>query len=413
MQAFRLAWRNVWRNPRRTAITGAAVILSTAITIMTVGLMAGIIQNAVDNTTNIALGEAQVHAPRYRAKRSFYDAIPNVAQILAAARRNGIDAAPRAFGAGLASVGSKSAGALYWGVELAAERAAFTLTEQVTAGRFLSPGRRRADAEGRPVREAVLGRRLARSLEARIGSELVAVVQAADGSIGNELFVVCGILKSVSDEVDRGAVIVHRADFDELFVAGGRVHEIALNSHGRLAPEALVAALKPAAGKMEALPWKKLNPTIAEWMKTEDAMLGLVGIVFYLSAALGVLNSMLMAVFERTREFGVIKALGGSPWRIVRDVCTEALLIGVVGAAIGAALGLAGGVYLSRVGIDLTRFGSLVFGGVAFDPIWRAVITPKIVIEPMIVMSIVVLVAGLYPAIRAGRLSPLRALNEP
>jgi ABC-type antimicrobial peptide transport system permease subunit len=97
----------------------------------------------------------------------------------------------------------------------------------------------------------------------------------------------------------------------------------------------------------------------------------------------------------------------------VRDVCAEALLVGCCAAPLGAALGLGLGVYLERVGIDLSAFGSLVFAGVAFDPIWRAALTPAMILKPMIAMCLAVVVAGLYPAIRAARLRPLRALHEP
>jgi ABC-type lipoprotein release transport system permease subunit len=241
VQVFHHAWRNLWRNGRRTAITLAAVMLSTAILVVTRALMQGMAEGAIRNATALGVGEVQVHAPGYLTGRSFYQALPDPAGVLAAARAGGVAAAPRSYGYGLVAHDTKSAGAVFWGLDPAVERATFDLAAHVVSGSFLA---------AQSARGAVIGRKLARSLGAGVGDELVVVVQAADGSLGNELYTVAGVLEAVGEEIDRSAVLVHRADFEELFVAGGRVHEVALNSRGRLPLGALAAfAARAARGR--------------------------------------------------------------------------------------------------------------------------------------------------------------------
>ncbi|RME24773.1 MAG: ABC transporter permease, partial [Deltaproteobacteria bacterium] len=169
--------------------------------------------------------------------------------------------------------------------------------------------------------------------------------------------------------------------------------------------------LRPAAGGAELLTWKQILPQLGDLVQLFDATIWLFGLIFMLAAALGVVNTLLMSTFERIREFGVLKALGAGPWRIVRDVACEAYLLALLSTAIGLVVGLAASAYFRKYGIDLTGLGGdITFSGVAFNPIWRATITPKIVWIPVVSMWVVCVLAALYPAAKAARLDPVRAL---
>jgi len=408
MLTVRLAWRNLWRNRRRTVITVAAVALNTAVLIASYGLMDGMVVDTVHNITYLTVGDAQAHAPGYRREHSLYQDLQDPQALLAAADRAGIGAAPRAYGFGLVSSGSKSAGARFWGVVPARELQAFELARQLRQGRFLDEVS--LPAGKRPV---VLGNKLARSLHATVGSELVAVVQAVDGSLGNELFTVVGVLKTAGEDIDRTAAIIRHDDFAELFVSGGRVHEIAFNARGRLTPEQVVTLLQPAAAGAELLTWKKILPQLADMVQLFDAVIWIFGLIFMLAAALGVVNTLLMSTFERIHEFGVLKALGAGPLRIVRDVAAEAFLLALLSTLIGVAVGVVATVYLQHHGIDLSGLGGdITFGGVAFNPIWRATLTARIVWVPVVSMWLVCVLAALYPAAKAARLNVVRALTH-
>jgi ABC-type lipoprotein release transport system permease subunit len=413
MNVLRIAWRNIWRNSRRTTITVAAVALNTAILIVSYGLMYGMLEDTVHNITHMVVGDAQIHAPEYRADHSFYKTIPDPEKIIAAAQKDGIDAAPRSYGFGLVSVGHKSAGALFWGVDPVLESKALELAGQLKAGEFLSK-KRELPQEGQiRKREIVLGRKLAKSLHADLGAEIVAVVQAADGSLGNELFVVKGILKTVGDEIDRSAAITHKDDFEDLFVSGGRIHEIALNAHGKFTPDQVVAQLEPVAKDLEVLAWTGIIPSLADMVQMFDASMWIFGFIFFLAAGLGVMNTMLMATFERMREFGMLKAMGATPWRIIRDVSSEAFMLALFSTVIGLVIGIASNYYFHIWGIDLSGVGGdVVVSGVAFNPIWKATMNVESFASIVLVMWIVCLLATLYPAVKAARLDPVRAMTH-
>lgn len=405
MNSLQYGWRNLWRNTRRTCITLAAVCLSTAILMASYGLMDGLMQHAVSNATNLVVGEVQVHAQGYRADHSIYKALNEPDLILQAAKQKNVAAAPRRYGYGLVAVGTKSAGARFWGVEPASERTTFDLAQHLQEGRFLSETSQRG---------VVLGQKLARSLQAQIGSEIVVVVQAADGSLGNDLYTVTGILKAAGDSIDRNAALIHAADFVELFVSGERIHEVAFNSRGMVSPEGLTALLSIAAPEEEIKSWRQLMPEVSDMVNLFDAFIWIFGLIFLLAAGMGVMNTMLMATYERIREFGILKALGATPWGIIRDVAAEALMLAALGTVLGTILGLAGSYYLQEVGLDLSIFaGTYSVGGVAFDPIWRATISPKMVFIPVVLMLIIGLLASLYPAALAARLDPVKAIHRP
>jgi ABC-type lipoprotein release transport system permease subunit len=405
MLTLSLAWRNLWRNRKRTVITTVAVALNTAVLIASAALMTGMVQQMTNTATEVVLGHAQLHAPGYRRERSLYATLPSPEALLAQARAAGIQAAPRSFGFGLVAVGHKSAGATFWGVQPAAERAAFKLAANVQTGQFL------ADSALDPA-SAVIGAKLARSLDAQVGTELVVVVQAADGSIGNAIFSVRGILRTVGDEIDRGAVLLHARDFESLFVAPGMVHEIALYAPD-VPLQRLASTLGPLPAGAEYQTWQQLNPAFADMVKLTGSGIWIFAVVFYLAAALGVMNTMLMATHDRVREFGVQKALGATPGRILLDVAVEGWLMSLVATGIGAALGVAGSALLHRHGIDLTKLGGdISFGGIAFDPIWRAALRASDVAWSVTMMWVICVVASLYPALRAARLDPVRAMTD-
>lgn len=401
---IRLAWRNLWRNRRRTALTMTTVGMATAILVITQALMFGMADGMARNATDTFVGEVEVHAPGWLADRSFYNALGEPAPLLAALAGAGFPAAPRSYGAGLAARANKSAGAMFWGVDPAAESGAFDLPTSLEAGRFL---------DAQPRREVVLGRKLARSLEAGIGDEIVAVVEAGDGSIGNELFTVAGILQGLGEAADRSAALLHREDFDQMFVAVGRVHEIAVNTRGTVDPKELDARVSALAPGADVRTWRELLPMVSDMLGVLDASMWIFSTVFLIAAGLGVANTMLMAVYERTHEIGVLKALGTSPMRIAADVAVEALLLAVVATGLGTVVGSAGALALQRWGIDTASWaGSTNLAGVAFDPIWRASFTLHQLVRPVLTMWVVCVLASLYPAVSVARLRAVDAIGR-
>lgn len=404
MSVLRVAWRNLWRNWKRTAITFAAVAFSTAVLVASYALMIGWTSVMEKSITDLSVGEVQIHHPEYRAERSLYDTVADAEALVAAADAAGIPASPRSFGYGLLSSGAKSAGGQFWGVLPDRERVVSDLADNLLSGAFIGD---------EPKRQVVLGRKLARSLGAEVGAEIVVVVQAADGSMGNEIYTVAGIFKGIGETLDRSLALVHRRDFEELFVLPGKVHQVVLNSRGVLDPDRVAAAVRHAAGENEVMTWRQLMPTLSQMFDSMIASTIFFGAIFFLAAGVGVLNTMLMATYERIGEFGLVKALGASPWRILREITVEALLLGLVGSAAGGVAGTLVSLRFQHHPLDLTMFvQDLHFAGIAVTNEVPFTLTPGCVWGPVLAMWLSAVLASLWPAVKAARLKPVEALTH-
>ena len=404
MKTIKLSWRNLWRNPTRTNVTISAVALCIAILIIFQSMIVGLIEKAVFNTTNLIIGEVQIHANDYLNDRSIYKSLKNREKIKSIAKKNNIGFVERSYGFGLISSGTKSAGTQFWGVNPESEVQHFNFAKHMDEGNFLTNS---------SLNKIVLGKKLALSLDAKVGSELVVFVQGADGSLGNELFYVSGILKNVSDNIDRGAAIILKSDFDILFSSNDLIHEIALNSKGNFEPEEIQDLMSAELKDVEIDTWKQLMPTIS--LMTEKMsvfMRTLFSLIFTIAAGLGIMNTMIMSTYDRMKEFGIIRAIGATPWRIIKQVSLEAITLTVIASIIGTIVGLSAALYFQKYGFDVSGGqGNLSFGGVVMDPIWKASVSLEIVLLPITLMILICVISSLYPASIAARIKPVEAIH--
>ena len=403
MKIVKVSWRNLWRNSTRTNMTIAAVSLCVAILIIFQSLIVGLIGKAVYNTTNLVVGEVQIHATDYLDDRSIYKSLKNIKNIRAVAKENNIGIVERSYGFGLISSGTKSAGTQFWGINPESELKYFDFANHIDEGNFLTK---------KSLNKVVLGKKLARSLAAEVGTELVVFVQGADGSLGNELFYVTGILENVADNIDRGAAIILKDDFDILFSTNNIVHEIALNSKGKFKAEEIKKLMFAKITGVAIETWKELMPAIAVMTeKMSVFMLTIFSLIFTIAASLGVMNTLIMSTYDRMKEFGIIRAIGATPWRIIKQVSLEAILLTLIASIIGMIVGLSIALYLQEYGIDISGGGNLAIGGIVFDPIWKASISIKTVFLPVVLMMLTSVIASIYPASIAARIKPVEAIH--
>ena len=403
MKITKLSWRNLWRNPTRTNVTISAVALCIAVLIIFQSMIVGLIEKAKFTTTNLVIGEVQVHAEGYLDDRSIYKSLQNTEEIHLVAKENNIGLVERSYGFGLISSGTKSAGTQFWGINPESELQHFDFANHIDKGNFLT---------NTSLKKIVLGRKLASSIAADIGTELVVFVQGADGSLGNELFYVAGILKNMADNVDRGAAMILRKDFDILFSANNLIHEIALNSKGRFESEEIQKLLSARTADVDVETWQQLMPTIA--LMTEKMsvfMRTFFSLIFGIAASLGVMNTMIMSTYDRMREFGIIRAIGTTPWRILKQISLEAILLTTIASVIGVVVGLSVALYFQKYGFDVSGGGNMSFGGVVMDPVWRGSVSVGIVLLPVVLLMLVSVVASIYPASIAARIKPVEAIH--
>jgi ABC-type lipoprotein release transport system permease subunit len=403
MKTLEVSWRNLWRNRTRTNVTITAVALCIAILIIFQSMIVGLIEKAVFNTTNLVIGEVQIHANGYLNDKSLYKDLKNTEKIKSIAKKNNIGLVERSYGFGLISSGTKSAGTQFWGVDPESELMHFDFAKHINQGTFLNSS---------SSNKIVLGNKLALSLAAEVGTELVVFVQGVDGSLGNDLFYVSGILKNVADNIDRSAAIILEKDFNILFSSNNMIHEIALNSKGNFEAEEIQHLMSAEIKDVEIDTWKQLMPTIA--LMTEKMsvfMRTLFSLIFTIAAGLGVMNTMIMSTYDRMKEFGIIRAIGATPWRIIKQVSLESFILTFVASIIGTVVGLSAALYFQKYGFNVSGQGNLSFGGVVMDPIWKASVSLGIILLPIGLMMLTSILSSLYPASIAARIKPVEAIH--
>ncbi|MHB8709754.1 MAG: ABC transporter permease [Desulfuromonadales bacterium] len=409
MNGLSYAWRSLWRNRRRTLITLAAIALSIMLVQAFHNLSVGVYARMIDDGVRAGSGHLAVYRDGYLDGReetfSFAPgdlaaqirAISGVRQVL-----------PRLYLPALAQSSHDSRGILLVGVEPTAERTVNPFLKNLAEDSMLR------DSDGR---DAVIGKRLLDDLKLAVGRKLVVTAQHRDGTLHSELLRVRGVVATGIAEIDGSLLMVGRERAALLAGMPGEIHELAIildraDDERRVFP-ALVA-LTGGRPELAAVSWETAMPNLANAIKLDYASQKFIFVVILLIVTIGVVNTLLMSVMERLREFGVVLALGSAPARLRRLVLLEALLLGAVAAVIGCLLGSLATWYLVEVGIDLKSFipETLEFGGVVFDPVLRA--TWDLAWMGKIALYVVglTLLAALYPAIKAGRITPVEAMRH-
>ncbi len=407
MILVKVAWRNLWRNPRRTIITMFSMAFGLSFMIVSHALMIGMADQMVYFATSLNTGHIQIHQEDYLEKRSIYSNIKDPSPLLDRLNSLGIGSSSvRAFSTALISSGPQSAGAALWGIDPASERKVTELYKHMASGSFLSPGDRGA---------VVLGKHLAKKLNVKPGDEVILLAQAADGSLGNEIYTVKGILNAVGAALDRTGVIISLPDLDFLLSLGGRVHEIAirLDKPGNLEQAKAIVKSSLKDSGLEVKSWKEIMPTISQMVDLHQVSSMIILIIIFAVASLGIMNTQLMSIFERTREIGVMRAIGLGPSKVITMIALETFFMTVIAGAAGSLAGALWAFRLQTHGLDLRKYvGEIDLGGIIFDTLIKAHFSVSTVVEPLIVMVAVVLLATIYPAIRAIRISPVDALGR-
>ena len=410
---WRIGWRNLGRNRRRTLITVIGLALGYSAVVVMTGLSRGLVAEMIDNGTGMLTGQLQVFAEDYLPDRGIYDTLGG---------REGIDvealvsdvagdprvaaASPRVYAGGLVSTGAATAAGVVLGVDPEREIHVSRLLTYIDEGRAPTPGQY----------EILIGREMANQLDAGPGDEVIVVAPGADGSLGNDLFIVSGIFSTSVTALDLGYAVAPIEVVQELVaLPPERIHEIAARVDdpwaANAAAEGVRTLIGPDGPTADVRPWTEFRPEMVEYARLATSMEWMLIVFVFGMAIWGVANTMLMSSFERRREFAVLLALGGGPALIVRSVLAEAMVLGAVALVFGVAVTVPVLAWWHAAPPDMSWvYGGFTMAGGLMRPILRVEWPTSMIFITGGAMFGTALLAALYPAWRSSRVPPADTL---
>ena len=408
---WRMAWRNLWRNRRRTILTASALSFGFVAAVLMIAFMDGMLEEMVSNGTRVITGQVQIHADDYRPERGIHDTMGgrdglDVAALVGAAESVGgvTGVAPRVYGGGLVSSGDETVGAVLMGVDPGREELVSRFGTSFVDGRMPGPG------------EIAIGAAMAETIVAAPGEEVVLVAPAADGSMGNELFTVSGIFRLGMGGFDDTYVLMELGSLQDLMAMDrSRIHEVAISvdrtGQADRVAERVEEEVATLADGLVVEPWSVFQEQLYFITSMMGAANSIVAMLIFGMAIFGVANTMLLATFERRREFAVARALGTSAGSVARIVVCEGLFLGLVALGAGAVLAVPVVVYFHEFPLDLSSFvGTYSFVGSAIRPLLSAEYSWDGPLVTALALVGTGVASALYPAWRAIRVPPADAL---
>ena len=425
---FAVAWRNLARNRRRSWLTGSAVGFASMLLVFAMSMQGGSYGAMIDNATRLLTGHVQIQHPDWfddaKLRHLVPDADARVAALAGDPRVEAVTARTQAFA--VLSGDERSFGARIMGVDAERETRFSLLPEFVEDGRYLSGARG----------EIVLGSALARNLDVAVGDEIVFLGTALDGGIAAAAATLVGTLSAGQPDIDRALAQIPIADAREVFALGGAAHEIVVTLAdvadadalaeplGRVAAAAVspaedagappsVGARVPADGeRLRALPWRVLIPELEQMIELDRASAYFFYLLLALMVTFSIANTFMMTVYERTREFGTLFALGVRPGFVILLLQLESLLLCGAGVLGGTLLGLALTGSLMIVGIPLDEVGAELMRQFHMPDRLYPTLSLAAVATGPVFMLLATQVAALLPALRLRRLEPVVALRD-
>ncbi len=402
--ATTLAWRNIWRHPRRTILTIAAMVFADTLLVFMLGLQFGQYRMMIDNSLRIFTGQMQVQASGYHDEPHMYRSIP-AADTLAQLIRDQaqIDAvSPRAYSFALISSDTRTIGAQISGVDPQYEPRVSTIPGLIKQGRYL----------GSSSNEIVVGSILARNLKISPGDELTLLGSGRDGSIAATVAPVVGIFESGTRDIDRQMLSMPIDTFRDVFGMGDQAHSIIIGGNRDQADRIAAAAKAALQGEEDLvlLNWEALLPGLKQAIQADFTSAWFMYAVLIVLVAFGMLNTMLMSVLERTHEFGILLALGVRHGKLGRMIITESAVLAMTGMLLGM---LTGGLLSWYFLVNGFTYPGMEAMSERFNipSVFHPEVSIRSLLPGPLAVFIATLLASLYPIWHMRKLRPIEALQ--
>ncbi len=400
---FILAWRNIWRNKKRSAIIIAAITAGLSCGLFASAVMYGMYESLINSTIDRELGHIQIHSQKFEEEKILTDTIPEFKSVINEIKKlpdlEGLST--RVIIEGMCSSPTSSGGVRITGIIPEEERNVTTIENKIVEGNYLN-------SDG--VSEAVVGKKLAEKLNVKLKSKIVLSFQDFDGNIIYGAFRVAGIYKTESSVFDQSVIFINQNELFNLLNSREFSHEIALRLKSFQQIDSVFIKLSQSLPQLSVKDWKLLAPEIKIYYDILDIQLYFfMGIILF-ALLFGITNTMLMSVIERIREIGILIALGMKRSKIFTMIIIETIALSFVGGFAGLIFGVFVIEIFSSTGINLSAFTE----GLSQFSI-SAMLYPALpwsfypVITLMILFSAII--AAIYPALKAIRLKPAKAIR--
>ncbi len=405
----KLAWRNIWRNKRRSLLTMGAIFFAAFLTIVIVGMQDGTWEHSVRTSASMMSGFLQIQREGYQDNPSlqlmfpFDEKLENILQ-------NDPEVtgyAPRVYADGLITFGDNSYGAAIFGIDPDMEPTISRFHERVVEGRFIS---------SEETDLIVIGERLMRNLQVSIGDTVVIIAQGADGSMGNMKYCIGGALRFGAEEIDMMTVLMHIEEVQELVVMYGNVNVVAIGIDDLRAVHTVRNRLQHSiehAGVelLSVLTWEEVMPDLKEAMEFDKIGGWLFYLLLVIIVAFGILNTLMMSITERFREFGIILSIGMKQRTLVSLVALETVMLVFVGLIAANIAGYGVNFYFYHNPIELGGEFADVYAYYGIEPIMAWVKYFSININTSLMILVVSFFVALFPVFKVLRLEPLKGIR--
>lgn len=407
MQLYlKIAMRNIWRQRRRTLLIAVGMGVTMALLVFYDGLIGGFEQAIYGNAIQLLGGNIQVHAPGYseKAARKPLLALDDPDRIIQAAESqpNVIVASKRIVTGGLVTNREGAFSVSIIGVETDKEILVTPVADNISSGRYLN-----AD-DGDVI---VIGQGLATAMDVEVGDRITMVGSSTHEQTRQRTMTIVGIFDVGVPSVEKNTIYMSLSEAQQLFGLDGQVTEVVISLKQIGQEPDVMNAIHSQVPGYEVESWETSIPDLKQTMDMKTGVMSVFGVFMLGIAAIGILNLLLMAVFERTREIGIIGALGLRPGQIMLTFLLEGILIGVMGAVLGAILGTTFNWIFSIVGLDYSQFANLTEYTALINGSIYTQLVPMKVLQHAFTVAVIAALAALYPAYEASKREPAAALH--
>jgi ABC-type lipoprotein release transport system permease subunit len=400
-----LAWRNLWRNKRRTLITAAMIFVAVVLSITMQGVQKGVYDRNVDNIVRFSLGYIQVGAEGHNEDKTLETSLELTDELINKIKStDGVaDILPRIENVGLVATDSMSKEALILATDPEIENKLTGLKRRVISGEYIE----------RDDHAVMIGSGLANRLKLEVNDTIIILSIGYHGNSANGKFPVKAILELGSPELNRRMVYLPLKMAQQMFYLGGNVSNISILLSDKRRSEEIADRLQAILGdSYEALHWKTLMPELSQMIEGDQASGNIMFFILYLIIAFGVFGTVIMMMAERKREFGMVTAIGMKRYKLAIVVALENFIISAIGAAVGM-LGAIPGIWaLKENPVSLAGQMKEAYEKLGFEPVITADFYSSVFIGNALLVFIIACILSLYPLIKISTLKPIDYLRS-